>query len=144
MVQQVARAAGGGEARDAEDAHRDGLVLGDEARLRQVIANLVTNAITHTPEGTVVTLHLRPDAEDRAIIEVSDDGPGVPREEHENLFRRLYRREASGSQPGYGLGLSLALAIAELHGAAIRVLEAAGPGLTVEIAFVLLPDKEMP
>jgi signal transduction histidine kinase len=82
-------------------------------------------------------------AEGRAVVRVTDDGPGVPREEHEQLFRRLYRREASRSQPGYGLGLSLASAIAELHGAAIRVLDGTKSGLTVEISFPLLPDREM-
>jgi signal transduction histidine kinase len=62
----------------------------------------------------------------------------VPREEHERLFRRLYRREASRTQPGYGLGLSLAAAIAELHSAAIRIAE--GPGLIVEVSFPLARD----
>ncbi len=74
-----------------------------------------------------------------AVAQVSDDGPGVPAEEHERLFRRLYRREASRTQPGYGLGLALASAIAELHGARIRILDE-GPGMTVEIAFTLARD----
>jgi len=119
------------------------IIRGDRQLLVQLFANLIENAIVHTPAGTCISLSLTRE-EGRVAVRVSDDGPGVPREEHESLFRRLYRREASRSQPGYGLGLSLALAIAELHGAAIRVLEAAGPGLTVEVAFVLLPDKEMP
>ena len=83
----------------------------------------------------------------RAVAQVSDNGHGVPREEHERLFRRLYRREASRSQPGYGLGLSLVSAIAELHGAAVRLLDGARPGLMVEISFPLAPplvDTEKP
>ena len=71
---------------------------------------------------------------------MSDDGPGVPREEHARLFRRLYRREASRSKPGHGLGLSLAMAIAELHGATIQIQNGTASGLTLEIAFPLLQD----
>jgi signal transduction histidine kinase len=78
------------------------------------------------------------------VARVSDNGPGVPREEHERLFRRLYRREASRSQPGYGLGLSLVAAIAELHGAAIRLVEGTTPGLTMEVSFPLAADPENP
>jgi signal transduction histidine kinase len=71
------------------------------------------------------------------VVRVSDDGPGVPQEEHERLFRRLYRREASRSQPGYGLGLALAAAVAELHGADISIVGDAKPGLVVQISFPL-------
>ena len=118
------------------------IIRGDRQLLVQLFSNLVENAIVHTPAGTRISLSLTA-AEGRAVVRVTDDGPGVPREEHEQLFRRLYRREASRSQPGYGLGLSLASAIAELHGAAIRVLDGTKSGLTVEISFPLLPDREM-
>ncbi|HEY8255454.1 MAG TPA: ATP-binding protein, partial [Rhizomicrobium sp.] len=63
------------------------------------------------------------------------DGPGVPREEHTKLFQRLYRREASRSRPGYGLGLSLVAAIAELHGADIILRDDGAPGLGITLAF---------
>jgi signal transduction histidine kinase len=107
-------------------------IRGDRQLLTQLFSNLIENAVVHTPRGTRITLSLA-SAGGRAIARVSDDGPGVPREEHERLFRRLYRREASRSQPGYGLGLSLAAAIAELHNAAIRIVN--GPGLIVEVSF---------
>jgi signal transduction histidine kinase len=119
------------------------IIRGDRQLLVQLFSNLIENAIVHTPAGTCISLSLTV-AEGRAVVRVSDDGPGVPREEHEKLFRRLYRREASRTQPGYGLGLSLATAIAELHGAAIRILDGAGPGLTVEISFPLLSNTELP
>jgi signal transduction histidine kinase len=113
----------------------DGAVIrGDRQLLTQLFSNLIENAIVHTPPGTCIALSLAR-AEGHIVARVSDDGPGVPREEHERLFRRLYRREASRSQPGYGLGLSLALAIAELHGARIRIVDLAGPGLAVEVCF---------
>ena len=76
------------------------------------------------------------------MAQVSDNGPGVPREEHERLFRRLYRREASRPQPGYGLGLSLVAAIAELHGAAVRLIDGTQPGLAAEVSFPLATDIE--
>jgi signal transduction histidine kinase len=112
------------------------IVRGDRQLLIQLFSNLIENAIVHTPPGTNIVLSLRR-AAGHAVVEVGDDGPGVPRDEHQRLFRRLYRREASRSQPGYGLGLSLALAIAELHGAAIRIQDGARPGLTVEVSFRL-------
>jgi signal transduction histidine kinase len=115
------------------------IIRGDRQLLTQLFSNLIENAIVHTPPGTCIVLSLTV-AQGCAVARVSDNGPGVPRDEHERLFRRLYRREASRTQPGYGLGLSLAAAVAELHGAAIRILEDAGPGLSVEIAFPLLRD----
>jgi len=113
-------------------------IRGDRQLLVQLFSNLIENAIVHTPRGTRILLSLSR-TEGRAVARVSDDGPGVPCEEHERLFRRLYRREASRSQPGYGLGLSLAAAIAELHGAAIQLID--GPGLSVEIAFPLAAEE---
>ena len=69
------------------------------------------------------------------MLTVSDDGPGVPRDEYGKLFQRLYRREASRTRPGYGLGLSLVAALAELHGADVQIAEQSGPGLCVRVAF---------
>jgi signal transduction histidine kinase len=120
----------------------EAVIRGDRQLLVQLFSNLIENAIVHTPAGTRIALSLSRE-EGRAVVRVSDNGPGVPREEHDRLFRRLYRREASRSQPGYGLGLALASAIAELHGAAIRLVDGARPGLTVEIAFPISSD-DMP
>jgi len=111
-----------------------GLIRGDRQLLVQLFSNLIENAIVHTPPGTRIVLSLSREG-GRAVVRVGDDGPGVPREEHDRLFRRLYRREASRSQPGYGLGLSLVAAIAELHGATLQLVSGASSGLTVEVAF---------
>jgi signal transduction histidine kinase len=118
------------------------LIRGDRQLLVQLFSNLIENAIVHTPPGTRIVLSLSRE-EGRAVARVSDNGPGVPREEHDRLFRRLYRREASRSQPGHGLGLALVAAIAELHGASVQLVNGAGPGLTVEISFPLM-DTEKP
>ena len=68
------------------------------------------------------------------LIHVRDNGPGIPAEERENVFRRLYRLDASRTTPGSGLGLSLVKAVADLHGAAIT-LEDRDPGLGVTVSF---------
>jgi signal transduction histidine kinase len=100
------------------------VIQGDRELLTQLFSNLIENAILHTPEGTQVTVGLHREGNDVAVS-VSDNGPGVPPEEHEKLFRRFYRREASRTRPGYGLGLALAAAIAELHGATLKIAEGA-------------------
>ena len=109
------------------------IIRGDRQLLTQLFANLIENAVVHTPPGTHITLSVH-GVDGQAVAEVADDGPGVPVEEHERLFRRLYRREASRTQPGHGLGLSLALAIAELHNAHIRIAKE-GPGMRVQVSF---------
>jgi signal transduction histidine kinase len=109
-------------------------INGDRMLLLQLFSNLIENAILHTPEGTHIRLQLSAAGPGRVAVVVADDGLGVPREEHAKLFRRLYRREASRTTPGYGLGLSMVAAIAELHKAAV-VMESAAPGLAVRITF---------
>jgi len=115
----------------------DAVIRGDRELLIQLFSNLVENAILHTPAGTTIALTLAVQ-DGHAVAQVSDDGPGVPRAEHEKLFQRLYRREASRNSPGYGLGLAMVAAIADLHGAGLRIVERSGPGLCVELTFAAL------
>ncbi|HEY2835600.1 MAG TPA: ATP-binding protein [Rhizomicrobium sp.] len=112
------------------------IIPGDRELLTQLFSNLIENAILHTPEGTLVTVSLNR-ASDALIAAVGDNGPGVPPEEHEKLFRRFYRREASRTRPGYGLGLALAAAIAELHGADMTIDSAAMQGFSISIRLPL-------
>lgn len=114
----------------------DLIVEGDAELLTQLIANLVENAINHVPEPGRISISLDRDG-DRAILEVADDGPGIPRDEREKVFRRLYRLDRSRTTPGSGLGLALVAAIAELHGAGIEALDN-DPGLRMRIAFPLV------
>jgi signal transduction histidine kinase len=95
----------------------------DAIRLGQAINNLVDNALKYTPAGGRVTLATRAEA-GAAIVTVTDNGPGVPAAEREAIFRRLYRGDASRSQRGLGLGLSLVKAIVESHGGTVTVDDA--------------------
>ena len=110
-------------------------VHGDRELLTQMLVNLVENALRHTPPGTQVRLLLGCRA-GRAVLTVEDNGPGVPETEREQVLRRFYRLDHSRSTPGSGLGLSLVAAVAELHGAELR-LEDARPGLRVSVTLNL-------
>jgi len=99
----------------------------DAIRLGQAINNLVDNALKYTPEGGRVTLGVTSEATG-AVITVTDNGPGVPESERAAIFRRLFRGDASRSRRGFGLGLSLARAIAEAHGGSITVDDAPAGG----------------
>jgi two-component system OmpR family sensor kinase len=130
------------------------VVEGDEARLRQVVGNLVTNAITHTPPGSPVTLRLKADGEDHALIEVSDQGPGLSPEQAEHVFERFYRvdkartRKASAPAPrgadpssvphsGAGLGLAIVSALVAAHNGTVGVQTAPGQGATFQVRLPL-------
>jgi signal transduction histidine kinase len=107
--------------------------LGDPELLTQMLANLVENAIRHTPAGTRIEVALGSDRE-HIVGTVTDNGPGAPAEERERIFQRFYRLEHSRSTPGSGLGLSVAMAVADLHGIAIEVRDAE-PGLRIIMRF---------
>ncbi|MBZ9770225.1 HAMP domain-containing histidine kinase [Mesorhizobium sp. CA6] len=108
-------------------------VHGDRDLLMQMLANLVENALRHCPPGTAIELSVT-GAGNHVLIHVRDNGPGIPAEEREKVFRRLYRLDASRTTPGSGLGLSLVKAVADLHGAAIT-LKDRNPGLGVTVSF---------
>jgi two-component system OmpR family sensor kinase len=129
------------------------VVLGDEARLRQVIANLATNAITHTPPGTSIALRLRADGKQHAILEVSDEGPGLTAEQAEHVFERFYRvdkartRQAAtitsvangltAPHSGSGLGLAIVAALVSAHSGTVEVDTAPGRGATFRVRLPL-------
>ncbi|HEY4276135.1 MAG TPA: ATP-binding protein [Rhizomicrobium sp.] len=114
-------------------------IQGDRELLVQLFSNLIENAIIHTPPGTRITLRLQLE-NGNAAAAVSDDGPGVPQEEHAKLFQRLYRREASRTKPGHGLGLALAAAIAELHGGQLKIGTDAADGFSIHLRLPLPQD----
>jgi signal transduction histidine kinase len=108
-------------------------VRGDRKLLNQLFINLIENAIVHCPSGAEIRVELT-DEDGRPNVKVRDTGAGIPAEEREKVFRRLYRLEKSRSTRGSGLGLSLVSAIAELHGANVKLADN-NPGLIVEVMF---------
>ena len=110
-------------------------VTGDRDLLFDAVANLVDNAIKHGRDGGRVTVEVR-ERDGGAVISVCDDGPGIPGDEFQHVFKRFYRLERSRQTPGNGLGLSLVAAVARLHGADIEMLDNA-PGLKFRLRFPL-------
>ena len=113
------------------------LIQGDEARLRQVIDNLLTNAIKYSPAGTTITLGGR-FSEKNVTVFVRDEGAGIPKHEIGKVFDRFYRIDdkLTRSTHGTGLGLYLVKAIVEAHGGEISVKSQVGSGTTF---FFTLP-----
>jgi signal transduction histidine kinase len=109
------------------------VVRGDRQLLTQMMANLVENALRHTPAGTRVEIALDGDPASPVCM-VADNGPGIPEEERDKVFRRFYRMDRSRSTAGSGLGLSLVAAIADLHRIVVEV-DDQKPGLKVVLKF---------
>ncbi|MCX4747812.1 HAMP domain-containing histidine kinase [Kitasatospora sp. NBC_01287] len=112
-------------------------VLGDEARLRQVVTNLVGNAVKHTPRGTAVRIGVGTGA-DGCVLEVADSGPGLTQDQAERVFERFYRVDASRSRHdggGAGLGLAIATAFARAHGGALVLHTGPGTGATFRLTL---------
>jgi signal transduction histidine kinase len=109
------------------------LATGDRDLLFDAVANLVDNAIKYGGEAGQVTVEVK-ESDGGAVISVSDDGPGIPVDERQHVFKRFYRLEQSRRTPGNGLGLSLVAAVAHLHGARIEMVDNA-PGLKIQLRF---------
>jgi two-component system, OmpR family, sensor kinase len=152
------------------------LVDGDEQRLRQVLGNLVNNAITHTPAGTPVRVKIGagtlPSTEDRqpggatsangtgfaggagsaaadgerpvpaVVLDVEDDGPGMPAEQAQRVFERFYRADAARNRAsgGTGLGLAIVAGLVNAHGGTVSVRTAPGQGADFQVRLPLSPD----
>jgi two-component system OmpR family sensor kinase len=114
------------------------VVIGDDGRLRQVVSNLVTNALTHTPPGTSVTVRVgtADEADGRwVVIEVADAGPGLPTPDAERVFERFYRADPSRTRAsgGSGLGLSIVAALVAAHNGTVTVDTGPGVGTTFRV-----------
>ncbi len=116
-------------------------VTGDRARLKQVIVNLLDNAIKYTPAGGHVALSVKRDG-DFAVLEVADDGIGIPAEALPHVFKRFYRVDVSRSreQGGAGLGLSIVESICSAHHARVEVHSTQGKGSTFRVRAPLAVD----
>ena len=110
---------------------------GDEHRVRQVVAAVVTNALVHTPASASVVLRGRHDTDGRVVLEIADDGPGMDPEVAGHAFERFYRGDPSRSRHrgGAGLGLAIVESVVSHHGGQVHLLTAPGAGTTVQLLF---------
>lgn len=146
LLQEVARQAGvlGGDSHSlrlgAVDAAR---VAGDRDRLKQLLLNLVSNALRHTPSGTAVTLGLRAEGNE-AVLTVADTGQGIAPADLPYLFDRFYKadkaRKRQGERDSTGLGLAIVQSIAQAHGGWVTVDSALGRGTTFIVRLPLAVD----
>ncbi len=139
------------------------LVDGDEVRLRQVIGNLMSNALAHTPDGTPIDVHIRSAnleevwaatgtahttgysaaglaSEVVAVLEVTDHGPGLTPEQQAHVFERFYRADQARTSEGTGLGLAIVAALVSAHGGAVWVQSEYGQGAKFSVALPLAPE----
>jgi two-component system OmpR family sensor kinase len=112
------------------------LVSGEPDRLRQVLANLLRNALVHTPAGTPIEVRVGHDAQG-AVLEVRDHGPGLPTDHPERLFRRFWRAEGGRERGpgGAGLGLAIVAAIVDGHGGRVSAYNAPDGGALFTVAL---------
>jgi two-component system, OmpR family, sensor kinase len=120
-------------------------VLGDEARLRQVLGNLVTNAVQHTPETADITVRVGTGGDD-AVLEVVDQGPGMSRQDALRIFERFYRTDSSRARisGGTGLGLSIVDSLVYAHGGTVTVTTAPGQGCRFYVSLPRIADVPAP
>ncbi len=128
------------------------LVIGDEARLRQVIGNLMSNALTHTPDGSPIEVSIGsgkldprvPDSPPAVTLDVTDHGPGMTPEQAHRVFERFYRADQARTRTtgGSGLGLAIVSALVTAHGGVASVRTAPDQGSTFRIALPLDPEAQ--
>jgi two-component system sensor histidine kinase TctE len=120
-------------------------ITGNPTMLRELLSNLIDNALRYTPSGGSVTVRVR-GAEGHALLEVEDTGPGIPPAEREHVFERFYRILGSNVE-GSGLGLAIVREIAQQHGAEVdiftnpRAPQAKLPGSLFRVSFPLPPQE---
>jgi two-component system OmpR family sensor kinase len=132
---------------------RPALVVGDDSRLRQIVGNLMTNALTHTPDTASITVRVdvqegttddEPDGGPWAVLEVADTGPGLGPDDAQRVFERFYRVDGSRSrtQGGSGLGLSIVAALTAAHGGRVDVSTEPGRGSTFRLRLPLATTEQ--
>ena len=125
------------------------LVDGDEARLRQVIGNLLNNALTHTPPDTPVRVKIASGMLDHGtpavVLDVEDDGPGMERDQAQRVFERFYRADQARNRAsgGTGLGLAIVSGLVAAHGGTVSVRTAPGEGADFQVRLPLSPDARV-
>ena len=120
-------------------------VVGDEPRIRQVLSNLVVNALQHTPTSADVIVRVGTDGDD-AVVEVADKGPGMSQEDASRVFERFYRTDSSRARAsgGTGLGLSIVDSLVHAHGGLVTVTTAPGEGCCFRVTLPRVSDMPAP
>ncbi len=123
------------------------LVLGDEVRLRQVIGNLMSNALNHTPDGSPIQVRVLAGPRQpvpSAVVEVTDHGPGLRPDEADRVFERFYRADQARTRRagGTGLGLAIVSALVAAHGGTVTLDTAPGEGATFRVTLPLSPEAQ--
>jgi two-component system OmpR family sensor kinase len=128
------------------------LVVGDEPRLRQVIGNLMSNALTHTPDGTPIEVSIGSGVLDPRVknpapaifLDVIDHGPGMTTDQANRVFERFYRADQARTRTtgGSGLGLSIVSSLMTAHGGVASVRTAPGRGATFRVTLPLAPEAQ--
>ena len=138
-----ARAAAPDACHHARRAGRHGVVIGDEDRLRQVVANLVGNALVHTTADAPIEMRVDRGRRSDAVLEVDDRGPGMAPEVAERVIERFYRADPARSRHrgGSGLGLSIVDATVAAHGGSVDIDSEQGRGTTVRLTMPAAPDR---
>ncbi|HEX9032581.1 MAG TPA: HAMP domain-containing sensor histidine kinase [Streptosporangiaceae bacterium] len=122
------------------------LVTGDDTGLRQVVGNLMSNAMTHTPDGTPIEITIRSgtlaDGSPAVVLEVTDSGPGLTQEQKDHVFERFYRTDRARSRTagGTGLGLAIVAALISAHRGQVFVDSEPGAGATFGFGVPLAPE----
>jgi signal transduction histidine kinase len=122
-----------------ETAFAPEFIYGDEIRIRQILYNLLSNAANYAPEASTIRLTCRRLA-DSVEFSVHDDGPGMPPDVLESVFRRFEPRANGGRRRGAGLGLSIVKSFVELHGGTVRIETGKDQGTTVICTFPDTPS----
>ena len=119
--------------------------LADEARLRQVVTNLVGNAVAHTPPGIAIRIGVGTVGED-AVLEVSDEGPGLTPAQTAHSFERFYRADTSRTRAtgGAGLGLAIVDSLVSAHAGRVEIDSAPGRGSTFRVRLPLHSELRAP
>lgn len=110
------------------------MILGDSKRLKEMLYNLLDNALLYTPEGGKVTVNVHREAGE-IVLSVEDNGPGIPKDEREKVFERFHRIMGSGHE-GSGLGLAIVMEIVQLHQANVEISDdPMKKGLNIQVSF---------
>ncbi|MFN3349754.1 ATP-binding protein [Pseudorhodoplanes sp.] len=118
-----------------------GTFSGDERRVRQILYNLLSNAVGFSPKGGVVRLHAERN-EKTIVFTVTDQGPGIPAEMTDRVFDRFESHPLGSQHRGAGLGLAIVRSFVQLHGGSVDIMSAVGQGTTVACTFPIHPPAQ--